>query len=63
MIPQLLNDIKATLEYLGGVYEQPPIRLPGWMQGPVWWGVWWAALILIVLAFSGQTSKFIYIDF
>lgn len=63
MIPQLLNHVKATLEYLGGVDEQPAIRLPGWMRGPVWWGIWWAVLILLLLAFSGQTSKFIYIDF
>jgi hypothetical protein len=63
MILQLLLEIKATLEYLGGVTERPPGPRLSWMQGPIWWGLWWAALILLTLCFSGQTSKFIYIDF
>jgi hypothetical protein len=63
MIPKLLNEVKAVLEYLGGVDEQLPIPSLRWMQGPLWWGIWWAALILLTLVFSGQTSKFIYIDF
>jgi hypothetical protein len=63
MILRWLLEIKATLEYLGGVTEQPPGPRLGWMQEPIWWGVWWAVLILLTLCFSGQTSKFIYIDF
>ena len=63
MILALLNEIRATLEYLGGVGEQVPAQSLKWMSGPVWWGIWWAALILLALVFSGQTSKFIYIDF
>lgn len=63
MILRLLTEIKSTLEYLGGVSEQPAAEIPRWMQGPIWWGVWWAVLILLTLFFSGQTSKFIYIDF
>ena len=59
----MLDDFKSFLEYLGGVREEAPPNLPAWMQGPLWWGIWWAVLILLVLAFSGQTSKFIYIDF
>jgi hypothetical protein len=63
MIPQLLTSVRATLEYLGGVSEEPPSETPRWMTGPLWWGLWWAALLLLTLFFSGQTSKFIYIDF
>jgi hypothetical protein len=59
----MLDHFKALLEYLGGVTDEPAAYIPKWMQGPVWWGIWWAILIFLVLAFSGQTSKFIYIDF
>ena len=48
------------MEHLGGMEDRPT---PAWMNHALFWGIWWAALILIVLAFSGQTSKFIYIDF
>jgi hypothetical protein len=55
-----LQKIKSTMEHLGGMEDRPT---PAWMNHALFWGIWWAALILIVLAFSGQTSKFIYIDF
>ena len=60
---ELLDKIKASLEYLGGAREDPPPPSLAWMTGPLWWGVWWAILILFVVAFCGQSSKFIYIDF
>jgi hypothetical protein len=63
MILKLLDSVRATLEYLGGVTEELPVPGLRWMQGPVWWGIWWAVLILLTISFSGQTSKFIYIDF
>lgn len=63
MITSLFIDLKATLEYLGGVTDQLPVYWLRWMQSPIWWGIWWATLILLTLLFSGQTSKFIYIDF
>lgn len=59
----ILNEIKAAVEYLGGVTEQLSVPRFAWMRGPLWWGIWWALLVLLTLAFSGQTSKFIYIDF
>lgn len=59
---ELLEKIKATLQYLGGVSEEPPPSLAR-TTGPLWWGAWWAILILLIVAFSGQSSKFIYIDF
>jgi len=60
---QLLEKIKSILEYLGGVSEDLPLESLRWMRGPLWWGTWWAVLILSIVAFSGQSSKFIYIDF
>jgi hypothetical protein len=29
----------------------------------LFWGMWWGILVGIMLIFSGQSSKFIYIDF
>lgn len=57
-----LTWFKHSLEYLGGERDTPP---EGWSLRPnsLWWGVWWAILIALIVAFSGQTSKFIYIDF
>ena len=55
-----LQKIRSVLEHLGGMEDRPT---PGWMNHALFWGIWWAALVLIILAFSGQTSKFIYIDF
>ena len=63
MITNFLTRAKDKLEFLGGVSEEPPQGAPRWMQAPIFWGIWWAVLILLVLSFSGQTSKFIYIDF
>ena len=55
--------IKSLLEYVGGVEEDLPSGLPGWLEGPFFWALWWVLLILLILTFCGQTSKFIYIDF
>jgi hypothetical protein len=60
---QLLGQIRAVLDYIAGVGEDPPLPNLAWMKGPLWWGLWWAVLILLIVAFSGQSSKFIYIDF
>ena len=60
---RLLYELKSGLEYIGGVIDDPPPRWAGWMRSPWLWGFCWAALTLLILAFSGQTTKFIYIDF
>lgn len=60
---QFLEKMKAVLDYLGGATDDLPLGSPGWMRGPLWWGVCWAVLILLIVVFSGQSSKFIYIDF
>jgi hypothetical protein len=63
MITRLWHEAKTTLEYLGGVTEKLAVPQLTWLQSPIWWGIWWTVLILLTLSFSGQTSKFIYIDF
>lgn len=57
-----LQRIKILLEYLGGLGDEPPMRVPAWLA-PWLWGAWWAILTLFVVFFCGQSSKFIYIDF
>ena len=59
---KLFLRIKAILEYLSGLGDEAPLRLPVWMA-PWIWGVWWSVLALLIVMFCGQSSKFIYIDF
>ena len=58
----LLKGITETLDYFGGATEKPPQwlgrELPGWS-----WGLWWSFLLILIVLFCGQSSKFIYIDF
>ena len=58
-----LAAIRACLDFMGGVHTAPPPRMARWISNPIVWGIWWAFLMLVVLAFSGQASRFIYIDF
>jgi len=60
---QFIEKMKAVLDYLGGASDDLPPESPGWMRGPLWRGACWAVLILLIVVFSGQSSKFIYIDF
>ena len=56
-----LRWLKRAMDYVGGAEDEPPPGFPdlgSWM-----WGVWWAALTLVIALFCGQTSRFIYIDF
>ena len=49
-------------EYIGGERDDPPRGFPvrfAWLI----FGLWWALLAVLVAAFCGQSSKFIYIDF
>lgn len=58
-----LEWIKQALEYVGGAQDEAPsgfgIALGNWW----FWALWWGAMALAVFVFSGQSSKFIYIDF
>ena len=55
--------LKQVLDYLGGAADNPPDDSPQFLTSPIFLGIWWGALIILVVLFSGQTSKFIYIDF
>lgn len=57
-----LSTIRAALEYIGGECDVAPAFLPGRSLWIIRCTVWIVA-ILLIYAFSGQTSKFIYIDF
>ena len=56
------DEFKAVCEYLEGAREEAPrgfkLLSSPWIQG-----LWWGLLAGAILLFSGQTSKFIYIDF
>lgn len=53
--------LKQFAEYLGGSLDVAPKLIFG--VHSISWGFWWGVLLLVIFAFSGQTSKFIYIDF
>ena len=54
---------KQVLDFFGGAADSPPEDSPQWFLNPVVRGLWWGILLFLVILFSGQTSKFIYIDF
>lgn len=54
--------IKHLCEYLGGARDVPPDGL-GLGQRSWLWALWWGLLLGAIIMFSGQSSKFIYIDF
>jgi hypothetical protein len=58
-----MNWIKHLLEYLGGASDTPPPGLKLSLGAWWWWGLWWGVLLCLIMIFSGQASKFIYIDF
>jgi hypothetical protein len=58
----MLSVFRATFEYLGGERDDAPPLLAsrlGWVARCAVW----ALAIVLIYAFSGQSSKFIYIDF
>jgi hypothetical protein len=57
-----MKKMSTFLEVLGG---SRPIGLAR-AERPLTWillGVWWAALLMLALAFVGRATKFIYVDF
>lgn len=54
--------LKAVCDYIGGFGDVAPVRVPSWLA-PWLWGAWWVFLAGLIILFSGQTSKFLYIDF
>jgi hypothetical protein len=55
--------LQHVLEYLAGEVDAPPDGFPLNLSNVLFWGLWWGALATIIYIFSGQSSKFIYIDF
>ena len=53
--------MRAWLESLGGVTDEAPRGAPS-LESPAW-ALIWCAMVAIVIAFCGQSSRFIYIDF
>lgn len=60
---QLIAWLQHFLEYLGGEQDEPPAGFRVTLSNVLFWGLWWGVLVTIILVFSGQSSKFIYIDF
>lgn len=60
---KLLSWLQRVLEYLAGEIDNPPAAFPVALSNSLFWGAWWAVLMAIIYIFSGQSSKFIYIDF
>jgi hypothetical protein len=58
----MLSTLRATLEYLGGERDEPPLFLACRSAWLIRCTVWISAILLIYV-FCGQSSKFIYIDF
>jgi hypothetical protein len=58
----MLKKFRDAVEYLAGESDRAPEFLTGRYEWVVRCAVWAVALLLIY-AFSGQSSKFIYIDF
>jgi len=58
-----LSYIQQVLEYLGGEIDEPPGGFLITLSNSLFWGLWWCMLMGIIYIFSGQSSKFIYIDF
>jgi hypothetical protein len=58
-----LSYLQLVLEYLGGEIDSPPEGFPAPLSNFLFWGLWWCTLVGVIYIFSGQSSKFIYIDF
>jgi hypothetical protein len=62
-VSEALEWITALAEYLAGERDDAPSAFPVRLGNWLFWGLWWAALAIVIFIFSGQSSKFIYIDF
>ncbi|MBC8137722.1 MAG: hypothetical protein H8F28_17720 [Fibrella sp.] len=58
----MFEQMRNIVDYLTGATDVAPSGFKVSLSSPLW-GVYWAFLILLILIFSGQSSKFIYIDF
>jgi hypothetical protein len=58
-----MPDLIQLLEYWGGERDSPPPGSPPVLSSALLRGLIWVLLLAIVYAFSGQSSRFLYIDF
>jgi len=58
-----LSWFQNLAEYLAGEIDTPPAGFPAGLSNFLFWGLCWGILVGIIFVFSGQSSKFIYIDF
>jgi len=61
--PGVMEWITGAFDYLGGARDEAPPGFPLTLGNWAFWALWWAALTVVIYVFSGQSSKFIYIDF
>jgi len=54
--------VTGWLEYLEGASGKAPALFRG-RAGWLATAAWWVLLLCLIAAFSGQSSKFIYVDF
>jgi K+-transporting ATPase A subunit len=59
---RLLARLREWFQMLGGCTPLPAIWLSS-IRVQVAIGVWWIILFLILTAFIGRSTKFIYVDF
>jgi hypothetical protein len=62
VVTQLAKALARALEIVGGA-EPLPAALARRLVVRVALGAWWALLFLVVLAFAGRGTKFVYVDF
>ncbi len=56
------SKVAAWLEVAGGARPLPK-ELGGRLDVAFIIGIWWLVLIVVVVVFSGQNTKFLYVDF
>jgi len=55
--------IRELLEYLAGERDLPPLNASSFQRSSLVTPLMWGVFLLIIYAFCGQSSRFIYIDF
>jgi hypothetical protein len=59
----VLEWVTQALDYFGGARDEAPRGLPVTLGNWMFWALWWGAMAVAIYVCSGQSSKFIYIDF
>jgi hypothetical protein len=63
MMPSMMGWITEAIDYLGGSRDEAPHGFPVTLGNWAFWALWWGAMAVAIYVCSGQSSKFIYIDF